>query len=48
VPVDDQSYLEYRFQFVGEFPSGRTPPTVAHELLLKAIQEMRSARQQPS
>jgi nitrite reductase/ring-hydroxylating ferredoxin subunit len=48
VPVDDQSYLEYRYQFVGEFPSASGPPTVAHELLLSAIQEMRAAGQPPA
>ena len=48
VPVDDQSYLEYTYQFVGEFPSASKPPTMAHELLLGAIQEMRAARQPPA
>ena len=45
VPVDDQSYLEYTYQFVGELPPASKPPAAAHELLLRAIQEMRAARQ---
>lgn len=45
VPVDDQSYLEYTYRFVGKFPSASKSPTVAHEVLLRAIQEMRAERQ---
>ena len=47
VPIDDQSYFEYTYQFVGDFPSASKPVTVAHELLLSAIQEMRAACQPP-
>jgi nitrite reductase/ring-hydroxylating ferredoxin subunit len=45
VPIDDQSYLEYTYQFVGEFPSASDPATVAHEVMLRAIQEMCAERQ---
>ena len=41
VPVDDQSYLEYTFQFAGELPFTAEPHTAAHEVLLRAVQEMR-------
>ena len=45
VPVDDQSHLEYKFQFTGKLPFTGEPRTAAHEVLLRAVQEMRAARQ---
>lgn len=48
VPVDDQSSLEYRFQFPGELPSANEPLTAAHELLLRAIHAIRAERRAPN
>jgi nitrite reductase/ring-hydroxylating ferredoxin subunit len=47
VPVDDQSYLEYTFQFAGELRSANEPRTVAHDVLLRAVQEIPAERNPP-
>ena len=47
VPVDDQSYLEYRFQFPGGLPPANEPLTVAQEVLRRAIQAISAARHPP-
>ena len=44
VPVDDSSYVEFTFRYFGESPIPGEPRDAAHEVLLKAIEEICAQR----